>query len=660
MLGDLILKLTCVVRVRHFCFIFLGFTLALLGLNTVHFKLIPVWALHLGQGLTEPHADVLWSLITPNMESPDAGTLAVIRNGDSGNTSAIAMFSVPDFNSVIRREHEKRNTQLLKLKPLSHAELSFVNLLAHSSLFWNQSLLIVTVSSRQISPNDTSPFYWLSTWNQKMGGILWERSIAPVPPSTTSVGLIPSLLVSSVCVNSGQKICGLIFVLFPTQKSDGDYHFSTIAVSISTGQIVWHHLPGDFGEDYNPNINITSFPHWKLRLVAQHQAHLHIGESHWSVYRDVLFQALPLHWYGPESSRIQLVQHRSFGDSFHITDPNQFAAVLVTHPGGLDLLNLESGRPLARLPLEWSSGATYANIPSVNSSGFFGHSLTSRSLHELRVSSAVVPSGMSGRGVHIRLSGQEQDSYYGSNEDTGQSDIFNSDPTVHGQGDFSHQVDCRGRLTGLLETTSPNSQGALRSLVSNGHTVLYAGLCRPSGFWEYARLGQSDWLEDESKSVPPLIIKHSTQPGFLRGFWNSIRRHSGAEWINPSAKNDDSYNLIFLTSDGSLTSVSNQGHENWHINGEVSWLQISRTVSAAKSGQALDPQLGPLYAQYFRPSLSFLQLIPVAADISGWHNSFLSPRGGLHWKRIRSPRDRKVGENGDTQLVSILPQVLLA
>lgn len=98
----------------------------------------------------------------------------------------------------------------------------------------------------------------------------------------------------------------------------------------------------------------------------------------------------------------------------------------------------------------------------------------------------------------------------------------------------------------------------------------------------------------------------------------------------------------------------------FQINGEVSWLQISRTVSAAKSGQALDPQLGPLYAQYFRPSLSFLQLIPVAADISGWHNSFLSPRGGLHWKRIRSPRDRKVGENGDTQLVSILPQVLLA
>ncbi|THD26009.1 hypothetical protein D915_003254 [Fasciola hepatica] len=652
MLGDIIWKLLNVIRVRHFCLVLLAFTLALLGLNMVHFRLMPIWVLHLSSNHSTSHTEVLWSLATPNVGSADSGDLVVIRNEDTDSISKIATFRLPDFGSGIKRKHsEERNSQLHKLNPFFHAEVPFTKVLALSAVFWNQSLLIVTVSSRNTSSTDASPVYSLSTWDQKTGGILWERSIGPVATSATSARLVPSLLVSSVCVTSGRSHCGLIFVLFPTQKPDGDYHFSTLAVSIQTGLILWHHLPGDFGEDYSPGVHNITFPHWKLRLVAQHQAHLHIGESHWSVYRDVLFQALPLYWYGPEDSQIQLVHHHSFSDKLHTADASQAAAILVTHPGGVDLLNLASGRPLARLPLEWRPGATYANIPSVNESGIFGHSLTLRALHELRVTSAVIPTRMSGRGVHIRLSGQNvpgEDSHYTSSEDAAEPDVFHPGPTVHGQGDFSHQVDCRGRLAGLLETTASPSDGTSKPLVSNGHTVLYTGLCRPSGFWEYARLGQSDWLEDEAKSVPPLIIKHSSHPGFLRGFWNLIRLHDMAGWRNQHTENADRYDLVFLTSDGSLTSVSNEGHENWHVNAEVSWLQVSRAVSAAKSGQPLDPQLGPLYAEYFRPSMLSVQLIPIAADVSDWHSSLLGP-ACLNWKRVQFPRDRQKRGNRVTQ-----------
>ncbi|VDP94353.1 unnamed protein product [Echinostoma caproni] len=246
------------------------------------------------------------------------------------------------------------------------------------------------------------------------------------------------------------------------------------------------------------------------------------------------------------------------------TKSSKINAVLVTHPRGMDLLDIASGRPLARLPLEWIPGSTYANMPSVNESRMFTDSLTKHTLHQIRISSAVIPTSVSGRGVHIRQGGQSTSPEDATEPDDSKPDLFHPNPIAFGQSDFSHQVDCRGRLT-ALESAGLMERDSLRPLVSNGHTVLYTGLCRPAGWWEYARLGRPDWLEDETKSVPPLIIKHSAHPGFLRGLWDSVRRHDMLKSHNRHMDDPDRYDLIFLTSDGSLTSVSNSGRENWHV-----------------------------------------------------------------------------------------------
>ncbi|VDP94523.1 unnamed protein product [Echinostoma caproni] len=132
-----------IIRVKHLFLILLAITLALLGLTTFHFKLVPLWALHLNADHITLPGDVLWDLATRDAPSQLASILVVIHKSPSENSSTLVTFRLPNFGPDLRNEEsdEGKYHQLRKLTPASHAQLPTTNILSLSTVFWNDSLV---------------------------------------------------------------------------------------------------------------------------------------------------------------------------------------------------------------------------------------------------------------------------------------------------------------------------------------------------------------------------------------------------------------------------------------------------------------------------------------------------------------------------------------
>ncbi|CAL8088379.1 unnamed protein product [Calicophoron daubneyi] len=550
----------------------------------------------------------------------------------------------------------RKKSSLHRIKPVHHVKLTSGKVLGIVSGDFSGKLVYSSLSIQLPGNlNSSECAFILTLWSGDLS-VLWNRTFtSQIPPSHIwrtprfDVRKIPvAMLITSQCVLTSKNYCGLLFLGFPSLE-ENEYHFSTVALSLESGETVWHHLPKDFEESKPRNEDEHIWKHWKMRLVERYQTHGHIGESPWEAYRESLVQTMPIEWYGGNDAKFKLININTILGT--VTPPKselRANGIVVLHPKGIDLLELSSGRPLARLPIDWKPGSTYANIPLLNQSRLLSRTLTSSGLRRIHIASALVPHSSASFRVHI-------------NDERSESD--KSESSVD-RGDFSRTVDCRGLLYSLESQLTKTSNGGGESnseAVPRGQSVMYTGLCRPHGMLEYPRLGRTDWLEDEKKSVPPIVLpRNSPSEGLSSLLYSILLTSSDDEYGVAKGDASDSHDIFFLASDGSLTSVSNFGYENWRVNAEVSWLQISRTVAASYPGRPADPQLHELYTNQFRPSLWSTDLVPfgvglfsrgamLASRLKGGSVSFSGSTPALHvivatgWDSV-SIVDRATGE----------------
>ncbi|PVD21232.1 hypothetical protein C0Q70_19403 [Pomacea canaliculata] len=161
-------------------------------------------------------------------------------------------------------------------------------------------------------------------------------------------------------------------------------HFSTFALSASSGTIRWHHLPGDFGEQTHNTKDHASEHHWKLGL---RKGRKHTGESSWKHYSKQMNQYMPFLWVNNQYTKFTLGRfnkdlktfpgdgiigvsdyddhikgspalsakhivgyayggHRPHSELEHVANPN---AIVIRGPHGIEVLSLLSGQPITRL-----------------------------------------------------------------------------------------------------------------------------------------------------------------------------------------------------------------------------------------------------------------------------------------------------------------------
>ncbi|VDP69018.1 unnamed protein product [Schistosoma mattheei] len=312
------------------------------------------------------------------------------------------------------------------------------------------------------------------------------------------------------------------------------------------------------------------------------------------------FPLLPVRWYGVGSCEIRLVyakKHSEYPVEKSLRTPN---AIAVIHQSGLDLLDLKSGHPLMTITLRWKIGSTYTILSTPVSDGLISRQLGSPTIYELRIASEITDSPSNGLKIKVHSS----------------SDHVNSSL----ESDFSHTVDCQGIF--IRHESAPNNWQAVKSFYSNEmiaiHSSTYHGLCRPFRLWEYSRLGRPNWQEDSRKSTPPVVVKRHIPLSGLARLWYSLM-HDKSDEFNHYGMNQDlshtndheHHDIYFLTSDGIITSVSNYGYENWRVNSEVSWLQVSRTLGTLASHgeeRSVDKHLDDLYIEHFHPTLTTINL----------------------------------------------------
>ncbi|KAF5401724.1 hypothetical protein PHET_04771 [Paragonimus heterotremus] len=604
-------------KLKHVYALILSLLLVFLVANHMHFRLIPIWVLHFHPDIAKissvsssystkyfsahlscvSHRADLGSLLS------NSTTFLLVSSGHA-ETSVVVVYRLPKLHEqklyIVNRE--QRESTLHRLVPVSHLTLADQHVLATAAdSFGDHIIFVIVTVPALMGTNMTGDGYQILLINQT-AHVLWKRHISL--PTVAIGSAFASISIDSTCGRVSGRLCGSVFVTFPTPSGDV-YEVSTLALLLDSGEMQWLYQPEAPRVPKKSLQLLSSEKHWKLALLDQYESHSHVDESAWQIYQQSLQLILPIQWYGVENSRMVSIHELSSTGirvSAVSSDPVHVNTLLSLHPRGVDVFDQTSGKLLARLSRNWKPGSTYAILSSLNTSGYFSRTAGHPSLHELRLTSTIVPASLKYSGTHIKHPSEEK------------SEPLNTPE----YGDFSHSVDCRGLLQRLeFDPGNANKQWS----------VIHTGLCRPHSLMEFARLGKPEWLEDETKTVPPIVIKRSLSTGF-NGLFDSLfsllskavqSQFPVRERIDDVANHD----VIFLSSDGSLSSLSNMGHENWRVIAEVSWLQISRTIAA--NPDTTDARLRDLYHHQFRPSLSAVDLETLGQDTS-W-NDGMAPSG---------------------------------
>ncbi|XP_030831252.1 uncharacterized protein LOC100891930 isoform X2 [Strongylocentrotus purpuratus] len=358
-------------------------------------------------------------------------------------------------------------------------------------------------------------------------------------------------------------------------KSSHDVgHFSTFALSGRHGDVRWHHLPGDFGEETNTEEKLFEGFHFKLNLK---RGWGHQGELGWNQYNQALLKQMPFRWQSSMDTKIDIAEFRKDGvkksaekdehilsvssyltSSFeehiaghhfgglpphsaseHIKNPN---AVIIHSQQGIEVLELKSGRPMTRLDL--SPDATYADI------------------------------------------------------------------------DKDGVVDQAKALF-----TDDGSEGNCQAVVKTGHpphSELYNGsICYPSSLWAalsypwaYAS-GSSEIKENQELSLRPLIVKSvAKRRGIISHLLGLSMSKAGMD-------------TIFTVSTGQVTSYGPQGQFNWQVSTSALWSE--RYI--VKKFRKVDHDLQEIYHRALLPSILPLSIQEFgqqsAAVIAGWDHIVL-------------------------------------
>ncbi|OON23744.1 hypothetical protein X801_00341 [Opisthorchis viverrini] len=599
-----------VLTVRHFCALLLSILVALVATSHLNYQLSPLWVLHL---YTQSHTD---DWMPPNIkyltrashvfladgfeEKPVSPVHLVISNSHITTGAFIVVYHLSSVESIERflLHSERRKSALHQLNPASRFIFGDQHVLALTAHSHRNVMVYAAVSSPTHNGSSTlANSYLISAFNGS-GTVLWKQMIRTPPFDTGDV--FPTVTVDSRCGIVSASICGTVFTLLPLTSENGR-EFSALALSLTDGRILWQYRQDESTIYRRQRNNSSTRTNWRLALLDHYESHRHVDVSSWKNYRNRLNELLPFQWFGPTDSRIAVLADVELGKTTPVGRKQMPNLLALLHPRGIDLLDLTSGKPMSQLIFNWRPGSTYAFISSVNDSRYFFRSLGRNLLTQLSIQSTIIPSSLSSSATYV--------------EHSSDGDADGDVPT---HGDFSHMVDCRGVLRHLEVSTDSSTVGL------NSQSVIHGGLCRPHSLFDFARLGRPDWLEDESKSVPPLVFHSDVPSNGLVDLWNyllpSFALHpQSVNLLHKHHNTGENYDIVFLTSDGSLTCVSNHGHQNWRLNAEVSWLQVSRTVAGGSSD---DHNLHEMYTKQFVPSLSAVRLRPFG--MKPW-SSLLAP-----------------------------------
>ncbi|KAF7256200.1 hypothetical protein EG68_06512 [Paragonimus skrjabini miyazakii] len=596
-------------KLKHAYALVLSLLLVFLIANHMHFRLIPLWVLHFHPDIAKissvfsSHSTNYFSThLSCVLDRSDLGNFSsnstaflLVSSGHAGS-SVVVVYRLPKLHEqklyIVNRE--QKESILHRLVPVSHLTLADQHVLATAAdSFGDHILFVIVTVPADIGTNITDDGYQILLINQT-AHVLWKRYISL--PTVATGSAFASISIDSTCGRVSGRLCGSVFVTVPTHSGDV-YEISTLALLLNSGEVLWLYRPEAPRVPKKSLQLLSSKKHWKLALLDQYESHSHVDESAWQIYQQSLKLILPIQWYGVENSRMVSVHALSptgIRVSAVSSDPVHANTLLSLHPHGVDVFDQTSGKLLARLSRNWKPGSTYAILPSLNTSGYFSSTVGHPTLHELRLTSTIVLASLRYSGTHIKHPSEDE-----------------SEPSDTSEyGDFSHSVDCRGLLQRLqFDPENANKQWS----------VIHTGLCRPHSLMEFARLGKPEWLEDETKTVPPIVIKRGSLSTGFNGLLDSLFSvlSKAAQIQSPiRGRIDDvaSHDVIFLSSDGSLSSLSNMGNENWRVNAEVSWLQISRTIAA--NPDTTDARLRDLYHHQFRPSLWAIDLATLGQDTS--------------------------------------------
>ncbi|KAA3682453.1 uncharacterized protein DEA37_0012366, partial [Paragonimus westermani] len=525
-------------KLKHAYALILSLLLVFLVANHMHFRLIPLWVLHFHPDIAKissvfssystkyfsAHLSCVLDRTDPGSFISNSTAFLLVSSGRAGS-SVVVVYRLPKLHEqrLYVMSREQKESTLRRLVPVSHLTLADQHVLATAADSFGDHILyvIVTVPAR-VRTNVTGDGYQILLINQT-AHVLWKRYINL--PTVATGSAFASISIDSTCGRVSGRLCGSVFVTVPALS--GDVHeISTLALLLDSGEVLWFYRPEAPRVPKKSFQLLSSKKHWKLALLDQYESHSHVEESAWQIYQQTLKSILPIQWYGVEDSRMVSI-HVSLPTGIRLStvssDPIHMNTLVSLHPRGIDVFDQKSGKLLAQLSRNWIAsrmnptgdtakfssnllssetivrvslmqaigsrfsvfaepGSTYAILPSLNTSGYFSRTVGHPTLHELRLTSTVVPASLRYSGTHIKHSSEDE--------------IEPSDTSEY--GDFSHSVDCRGFLRRL--EFDPGSANKQRS-------VIHTGLCRPHSLMEFARLGKPEWLEDKTKTVPPVVIK---------------------------------------------------------------------------------------------------------------------------------------------------------
>ena len=396
------------------------------------------------------------------------------------------------------------------------------------------------------------------------------------------------------------------------RREESLYHFSLFALEGRTGDTRWSHEPGDF--EVRRESPFPNFRHFKFDAQWSSK---HSGEQDWGEYKSAFRRALPYSWSSPHDSRLRVdrvgpprAREASRGEDFKYRtlldlDQEYVAGLLfgglgphspserVTSPDAIfvysekqvQLVDLSTGRPLSGLELMPGP----VSIGDISGDG---------EIEEIHVE------------LHAGEVGEKKRAEEAEKWVTVQSELDVCRGQVHTLTSSARQFAWEGELC-----SHPHGIDNLASAFASHVTISLMDVVQLLGYETRVReqersikqlklqlWGGRDTNIHELEGLPPVLVpsthySHSPLRLHFTKTMSSSFQVGGAT----------SYDVIFILSNGRITSFGPEGHLNWQTYITADW---SEAVSF-RLGHANIPPYGEqgLQAHGFVPHAAPLSLL---------------------------------------------------
>ena len=354
------------------------------------------------------------------------------------------------------------------------------------------------------------------------------------------------------------------------------HHFSLYALDGRTGEMRWSHEPGDF--EVHRRSPFPNYSHFKFTTGWSGR---HMGEQAWTSHKNAFRRALPYSWHSPYDSKLRVDKIGSPGPKLAGQDGEEFKyktlfdldqeyvagllfgglrphspservqspdALFIYSQRQLQLLDLATGRPLSALQLQ-SDSVTLGDIS--------GDGEIEEVRVELRPDTASESDRVKKSQEWVTLRGEE---------------------LCHGQVHTLTGVSRRFAWEGEL-CSHPHGLDNLASSFASHVTLSVLDVLRTLGReksdseqdHKLRQLKLQLWGEEqvdvsELQALPPMLIPstHYSHTPFKLHFTKTVSN-------NFQVGGATSYDVIFVLSNGRVSSFGPEGHLNWQTYVSADW-----------------------------------------------------------------------------------------